>query len=135
MYPRLAKERTINYLLIGKLLLLGTGVFLLGLLIRSHIEPLVSGPEILSLSHKDGLVTDENFITLEGKVLRAEKVWVNHHTTEALYQESFRAQIALLPGENFIHIKAVDRFQNKLDEIITIYSNQTNSEDFTPSST
>lgn len=79
---------------------------------------LLSGSEIIFISHQDGETVTESFVTIEGKV--DPIVWLKMNDGEILTNKEniFKENMVLAPGLNIIEFEAMDKFNRPIKELL-----------------
>lgn len=107
-----------------KLFIIIFSVFLLVSYGIFNARSLIMGPVIEVFSPAKDIETEENIVTVKGRVKNMTFLSLNEKPifvdTEGLFEE----KLLLSPGSNIIEIEARDRFKNETQKIVKIYYKQ-----------
>lgn len=97
---------------LGVAIIVGYSYFALGGYIR--------GPHIVIVSPKDGFSTTTESITILGKIIRANDLFINGAPTDVDLEGNFHSQLLLAPGYNIMKITAKDNYDRLTERTIEI---------------
>jgi hypothetical protein len=106
--------------------LIATAVVLLVGYAIFNARNLILGPSIELLSPTvDQIDTNENTITIKGRVKNMTYLSLNERPISASSNGIFEEKVLLSPGFNVIEIKVRDRFKKEIEKIVKVYYKQT----------
>jgi hypothetical protein len=103
-------------IIISVLLLVSYGIF--------NARNLIIGPEIEIYSPAKDITTEQNVVTIKGKVENVSFISLNEKPIFVDKEGLFEEKLLLSTGSNIIEIRARDRFKKEILKTIKIYYKQ-----------
>jgi hypothetical protein len=117
----------------NKVLLVALGLFFVLILTYAYFEArnILFGPKIEVNSPKEGLTVDYEFVTITGRAININEIWMNGRSIPVTEDGIFEEGVLLTNGYNKIFIQAKDKLgreTTKIIQIVYIPKNSTNIE-------
>lgn len=84
------------------------------------IEDFVRGPRILITTPETGFATTTPYVTIAGRAVHANSLFLNDAAISFDLQGNFRESLLLAEGYNIMRIKAEDRYKRTVEKTIEI---------------
>jgi hypothetical protein len=80
----------------------------------------IKGPSLTILSPQDGILLEEPLVEIRGKVERISSITINDNPIFVDESGNFNEQLLMSYGQNIITIRAEDKFERVVEEVLKV---------------
>jgi transcriptional regulator with XRE-family HTH domain len=90
--------------------------------VYKELGSFANNPKLVILAPEANATTANDFITIEGKVEKDAKLFINDQIVIIDDEGGFKENITLQAGTNFINVRCLNRFGKETSETLTVHS-------------
>jgi transcriptional regulator with XRE-family HTH domain len=90
--------------------------------VYKELGSFANNPKLVILAPEPNATTTNDFITIEGKVEKDAKLFINDQIVIIDDEGGFKENITLQVGTNFINVRCLNRFGKETSETLTVHS-------------